>query len=141
MHTIINLDTSEEFYDEIISTRNYDDRLDTIKHVRKTNVTVCSGGIIGMGESIEDRIGMLMTLSSMTPPPESVPINALVPIEGTPLEEQEVVSIWEMVRMIATTRIVMPGSAVRLFSRKNTNEYGRSGIVLYGRGKFYFCRR
>jgi len=109
-----NLDTSEEYYDEIISTRNYDDRLNTIKNVRKTNVTVCSGGIIGMGESIEDRIGMLMSLSSMPKPPESVPINALVPIEGTPLEDQKVTSIWDMVRMIATTRIVMPKSVVRL---------------------------
>jgi biotin synthase len=109
-----NIDTSEEYYGDVISTRNYDDRLDTIKNVRKTNISVCSGGIIGMGESIEDRIGMLYTLVSLSPQPESVPINALVPVEGTPLEDQEIVSIWEMLRMIATARIVMPKTAVRL---------------------------
>lgn len=109
-----NLDTSEDSYKKIITTRNYDDRLDTIKNVRKAKVSVCSGGIIGMGESIEDRVKMLKTLSSMTPPPESVPINALVPVAGTPLENQPLVPIWEMVRMIATTRIVMPKTVVRL---------------------------
>ncbi len=109
-----NLDTSEEYYGEIISTRNYDDRLNTINHARKAGVTVCSGGIIGMGESAEDRIGMLYTLSLLNPQPESVPINALVPVEGTPLEDQQTASIWEMVRMIATARIVLPKSMVRL---------------------------
>lgn len=109
-----NLDSSEDFYKKIITTRNYDDRLNTIKNVRKAKVTVCSGGIIGMGESVEDRIEMLYTLSNLTPQPESVPINALVPVEGTPLEKQKLVSIWEMLRMIATTRIVMPKSVVRL---------------------------
>lgn len=109
-----NLDTSEEYYGEIISTRNYDDRLNTIKNARKAGVTVCSGGIIGMGESTEDRIGMLYTLSLLDPQPESVPINALVPVEGTPLEDQQTASIWEMVRMIATARIVLPKSMVRL---------------------------
>ena len=81
-----NLDTSEEYYKEIISTRSYEDRLKTIDNVRKTNITVCSGGIIGMGESLEDRAGMLVALSTLNPQPESVPINALVPVEGTPLE-------------------------------------------------------
>ena len=109
-----NIDTSEEHYSDIISTRSYDDRLGTIDNVRKTNITVCSGGIIGMGESVEDRIGMLLTLANMDTPPESVPINALVPIEGTPLEEAHSASIWEMIRMIATTRIVLPKSVVRL---------------------------
>lgn len=109
-----NLDTSEEYYGEIISTRNYDDRLNTINNARKAGVTVCSGGIIGMGESAEDRIGMLYTLSLLNPQPESVPINALVPVEGTPLEDQQTASIWEMVRMIATARIVLPKSMVRL---------------------------
>ncbi len=109
-----NLDSSEDFYKKIITTRKYDDRLNTIENVRKAKVTVCSGGIIGMGESVEDRIEMLYTLSNLNPQPESVPINALVPVEGTPLEKQELVSIWEMLRMIATTRIVMPGSVVRL---------------------------
>jgi len=109
-----NVDTSEEHYNDIITTRTYEDRLDTIKNVRKTGMTVCSGGIIGMGESVEDRIGMLITLSAMEPHPESVPVNALVPIEGTPLADQPTVSSWEMIRMVATTRVVLPEAAVRL---------------------------
>lgn len=109
-----NLDTSEDHYKKIITTRTYDDRLNTLKNVRKARVSVCSGGIIGMGESVEDRIHMLLTLSSLKPHPESVPINALVPVKGTPLENQPLVPIWDMVRMIATTRIVMPSSLVRL---------------------------
>lgn len=109
-----NIDTSEENYNNIISTRNYDDRLNTINNVRKAGLTVCSGGIIGMGESEHDRVGMLYTLSILNPQPESVPINALVAVEGTPLEDQPQVPIWDMVRMIATARIVLPKTAVRL---------------------------
>jgi biotin synthase len=109
-----NIDTSEENYKNVISTRTYADRLNTIENVRKANVSVCSGGIIGMKESVDDRMGMLLTLSSMAIHPESVPINALVPVAGTPMEDQEIVSIWEMVRMIATARIVMPKAQVRL---------------------------
>ena len=109
-----NLDTSEEYYGEIISTREFDDRLDTLDNVRKAGLTVCSGGIIGMGETDEDRIGMLHVLSTMPKHPESVPVNALVPVEGTPLAEQPRVSVWEMVRMISTARIIMPKSQVRL---------------------------
>ncbi|MTI22175.1 biotin synthase BioB [Fulvivirga sp. RKSG066] len=109
-----NLDTSEEHYDDIISTRTYDDRLDTIDNVRKANISVCSGGIIGMGEKEDDRIDMLHTLSTMEEHPESVPVNALVPVEGTPLAEQPRVSVWEMIRMIATARIIMPKAMVRL---------------------------
>lgn len=109
-----NLDTSEEHYDEIISTRTFDDRLDTIDNVRKAKISVCSGGIIGMGESHNDRVGMLHTLATMDEHPESVPVNALVPVEGTPLEDQPRVSIWEMIRMIATARIIMPNAMVRL---------------------------
>ena len=109
-----NLDSSEEYYKEVISTRGFEDRLKTIDNVRKTNVTVCSGGIIGMGESTEDRAGMLVALSTLKPQPESVPINALVAVEGTPLEDQKPVSIWDMVRMVATTRIVIPETQVRL---------------------------
>jgi len=109
-----NLDSSEEYYKEVISTRAFQDRLDTIENVRKTNVTVCSGGIIGMGEDVEDRAGMLVALSTLNPQPESVPINALVAMEGTPLQEQKPISIWEMIRMIATTRIVLPLTQVRL---------------------------
>ncbi len=115
-----NLDTSEEYYKEVISTRGYEDRLETIDNVRKTGVTVCSGGIIGMGESIEDRCKMLITLASLTPQPESVPINALVAVEGTPMEEQEPVPIWDMIRMVATTRIVMPQTTIRLSAGRTT---------------------
>ncbi|GAB4450056.1 MAG: biotin synthase BioB [Bacteroidia bacterium] len=109
-----NLDTSEEYYNKIISTRNYQDRLQTLQNVRKAGLTICSGGIIGMGESEDDRISMLYTLNLLHPHPESVPINTLVPVKGTPLENQPKVSVWELVRMIATTRIVLPKSMVRL---------------------------
>ncbi|WP_421889282.1 biotin synthase BioB [Marinoscillum sp.] len=109
-----NLDTSEKHYEEIISTRTYDDRLETIDNVRKAEISVCSGGIIGLGEANEDRIGMLHTLATMSEHPESVPVNALVPVPGTPLEGQEKVSVWDMVRMIATARIIMPRAMVRL---------------------------
>jgi biotin synthase len=105
-----NLDTSEEYYKEDIH-RGFEDRLQTIENVRKTNVTVCSGGIIGMGESVEDRAGMLVALSTLNPQPESVP-NALVPVEGTPMEEAKPVEIWEMIRMVAATRIIMPETQV-----------------------------
>ncbi len=109
-----NLDTSEEFYNDIITTRNYGDRLETLENVRSAKISVCSGGIIGMGEKEGDRIGMLHTLATLPEHPESVPVNALVPVEGTPLEDQEKVSVWEMVRMIATARIIMPKAMVRL---------------------------
>ncbi len=118
-----NIDTSEAFYEDIITTREYDDRLRTIENVRKANITVCSGGIIGMGESAKDRIGMLKTLANMDVHPESVPINALVPVEGTPLAEQPRVAFHELVRMIATARLVMPKSVVRLSA-------GREGMSL-----------
>lgn len=109
-----NVDTSEENYKNIITTRTYDDRLQTLHNVRKAKLTVCSGGIIGLGETVADRIAMLHTLSNLQHHPESVPINALVPVKGTPLENQERVSVWDMVRMIATTRIIMPKTVVRL---------------------------
>ncbi|MBK8672389.1 MAG: biotin synthase BioB [Bacteroidetes bacterium] len=109
-----NLDTSESFYDKIITTRGFDDRLETIGNVRKAGISVCSGGIIGLGESHDERIGMLYTLSTMVEHPESVPVNALVAVEGTPLEEMKRVSVWEMVRMIATARILMPKTMIRL---------------------------
>ena len=109
-----NLDTSEDDYKRIITTRTYDDRLKTIDNVRKAKISVCSGGIIGLGETVEDRISMLKTLSNMAQHPESVPVNALVPVQGTPLADQPRVSVWDMVRMIATARIVMPRTVVRL---------------------------
>lgn len=109
-----NLDTSEENYQNIISTRTYDDRLTTLDNVRKAGITMCSGGIIGMGESAEDRVGMLLSLATMEVHPHSVPINALVPVKGTPLQDMKPVSFDELVRMVATARIVMPASDVRL---------------------------
>lgn len=127
-----NLDTSEEYYKEVISTRGYEDRLQTIENVRKTNITVCSGGIIGMGESVEDRASMLVSLSTLYPQPESVPINALVAVEGTPLEDQKPVEIWEMIRMIATTRIVMPTTQIRLSA-------GRTHISREGQAMCFFA--
>ena len=109
-----NLDTSKEHYSEIITTRTYNDRLQTLDNVRKAGVSVCCGGIIGLGETHEDRIQMLHTLSTLPEHPESVPINALVPIPGTPLENNKKADIWDMVRMIATARILMPKAMVRL---------------------------
>lgn len=109
-----NLDTSEEFYGEIISTRTYRDRLDTIARVAAAGISVCSGGIIGMGESIDDRMAMLVTLANLSPQPESVPINALVAVEGTPLANQKPVDPMELARMCATARLMMPKARVRL---------------------------
>ncbi|HUH28043.1 biotin synthase BioB [Gelidibacter sp.] len=133
-----NIDSSEDYYEEIISTRGYQDRLQTIENVRKTNITVCSGGIIGMGERIENRADMLITLSSMTPQPESVPINALVPVEGTPIGELEPVSIWEMVRMIATARILLPKTQVRLSAgRTNMSREGQALCFFAGANSIF----
>ncbi len=109
-----NLDTSPEFYGAIISTRRYDDRLRTLAHVRAAGITVCCGGILGMGESERDRLRLLQTLANLDPPPESVPINALVAVAGTPLAEQPPLEAFAMVRAIATARILMPASKVRL---------------------------
>eukprot|EP01137_Pigoraptor_chileana_P034843 Opistho-2@27978 len=109
-----NLDTSREFYPKIITTRSYDERLQTLENVRNAGINVCSGGIIGLGEAESDRIGLLHTLATLPAHPESVPVNALVPVQGTPLAAQEKVNIWEMLRMIATARIVMPTTMVRL---------------------------
>jgi len=109
-----NVDTSPEYYQEIITTRTYDDRLQTLQRVREAGIKVCSGGIIGMGESREDRAGMLVTLANLTPQPESVPINHLVPVPGTPLENTESLDPFEFVRTIAIARIMFPKARVRL---------------------------
>lgn len=109
-----NLDSSQEFYKDIISTREYEQRIETIANARTAGISVCSGGIIGMGESVEDRMGMLMTYVHMEQPPESLPINALVAVEGTPLEEQKPVPVWDMVRMISVARILFPKTIIRL---------------------------
>ena len=109
-----NLDTSPEHYDRIISTRTYQERLETLQRVRKAGVTLCCGGIIGMGESLRDRASMLQVLAGMDPHPESVPVNGLVAVEGTPLEDQAPFEPLELVRMVATARILMPRARVRL---------------------------
>ena len=133
-----NIDTSEDYYDDVISTRAFKDRIDTIENVRKTNVTVCSGGIIGMGESLEDRAGMLETLTRFSPHPESVPINALVAVEGTPMEDQPPVNIFEMVRMVATARIVLPESQVRLSAgRTQMSREGQSMCFFAGANSIF----
>lgn len=108
-----NLDSSPEFYDQVVTTRTYQERLDTLKHVRDAGVTLCTGGIIGMGESIDDRMSMLAVLASHNPHPESVPVNMLLRVPGTPMADLPPVDSFEMVRMIATARISMPASMVR----------------------------
>lgn len=114
-----NIDTSSENYNNIITTRNFEDRINTLNNVRKAQLSVCTGGIVGLGETDEDRIKMLHTLSTMETHPDSVPINALVAVKGTPLENNERVTIDVMLRMIATARILMPKSIVRLSAGRN----------------------
>ncbi len=123
-----NLDTSPEHYDRIITTRTYQERLETLQRVRRAGISMCCGGIIGMGESLTDRASLLQVLASMDPHPESVPINALVAVEGTPLEDQPSVDPLELVRMIAVARILMPHSRVRLSAGRET--MSREGQVL-----------
>lgn len=123
-----NLDTSRDFYRSIISTRSFDQRLQTLKNVRAAGITVCSGGIIGMGEGIEDRCAMLVELARLDPHPESVPVNALVRVPGTPLESLPPVEPVELVRMIATARILMPKSRVRLSAGRS--ELGREAQLM-----------
>lgn len=115
-----NLDTSESYYNSIITTRSYDQRLRTIENVRKAGISVCCGGIIGMGETEADHVDFLYTLSRLDPHPESVPVNALVPVAGTPLGEQEPISPFTFVRVIACARILMPHSKVRLSAGRLT---------------------
>ena len=109
-----NLDTSKEYYEKIITTRTYQDRLDTLHHVREGDIKVCCGGIIGMGESREDRIGLLVQLANLPKAPESVPINRLIPIPGTPLADTDLIDNFEFIRTIAIARVMMPSSIVRL---------------------------
>jgi biotin synthase len=134
-----NLDTSEEHYADIITTRTYSDRINTLENVRKAGVSVCSGGIIGMGESNEDRIGMLHTLATLPAHPESVPVNALVPVEGTPLEDQPMVEIWDMVRMVATARILMPKARVRLSAGRVRMSVVEQGFLFFAGANSIFA--
>jgi len=134
-----NLDTSKEHYGDIISTRTYEDRLNTLARVRQAGISVCSGGIIGLGESVEDRCNLLLTLANQQVHPESVPINALVAVEGTPLEDQKRVETVEMVRTIATARLLMPLAMVRLSAgRQQMNEEAQLLCMLAGANSLFF---
>jgi biotin synthase len=137
-----NLDTSPEFYGNIITTRTYQDRLDTLSHVRDAGMKICSGGIIGMGESANDRAGLLMELANLPVHPESVPINMLVKVKGTPLENVEDVEPFDFIRLIAIARIMMPHSAVRLSAgRENMNEQMQTLCFMAGANSvFYGCK-
>src|SRR5262249_3538354 len=137
-----NLDTSRENYRSIIQTRTFGDRLRTLENVRKAGVTVCSGGIIGMGESIDDRCEMLRTLANLEPQPESVPINALVPVEGTPLANMPPVDPLDLVRMIAVARILMPRARVRLSAgRTSLTREAQMLCLMAGAEPVFFGRK
>jgi biotin synthase len=137
-----NLDTSPEFYGQIITTRTYQERLDTLAQVRRAGITVCSGGIIGMGESRAERYGLLRQLAALDPHPESVPVNMLVRVEGTPLAEQAPEDPLELVRMIATARILMPASMVRLSAgRLSLSEEAQALCMLAGANSVFLGER
>ena len=137
-----NLDTSPEFYGEIITTRSYQERLDTLERVRRSGVTICSGGIIGMGESVDDRLGLLLQLANQDPHPESVPINSLVSVTGTPLGGRAPVSALDFARVIATARIMMPTSIVRLSAgRLELSEEGQALCFLAGANSIFLGER
>jgi len=134
-----NLDTSPEHYTQIISTRTYQERLETLDRVRRAGVTLCCGGIIGMGEGLEDRAGLLQVLATLDPHPESVPINALVAVQGTPLEDQPAMDPLELVRMVATARILMPHSRVRLSAgREQMNREAQILCLLAGADSIFY---
>ena len=134
-----NIDTSPEYYGKIISTRTFDDRLETLGHVRRAGMKVCCGGIVGMGESREDRIGMLQTLANLPEHPESVPINMLVQVEGVPLYGRAPVDSFEFIRTIAVARLLMPGSVVRLSAgREQMNDEAQALCFLAGANSI-FC--
>ena len=136
-----NIDTSERYYSEIITTRTFADRLDTLDRVREAGINVCAGGIIGMGETPEDRVDMLVTLANLPQHPESVPINMLIAISGTPLQDTETIDPISFVRTIALARIMMPKSYVRLVSRPHGDERRDASAVLLCRRQFDLCRR
>ncbi|WMC19709.1 MAG: biotin synthase BioB [Enterobacteriaceae bacterium PC38] len=137
-----NIDTSPEYYKKIITTRNYQDRLNTIKNIRKTGIKVCSGGIIGLGENIKDRMILLMQLANMKIPPESIPINMLVKVSGTPLEKNKDIDPFEFIKIIAIARIMIPKSYIRLSAgRENMNEQTQAMCFMAGANSiFYGCK-
>lgn len=134
-----NIDSSKEFYSEIITTRNFEDRLNTLKNVREAGLNVCSGGIVGMGEKRNDRAQMLITLANLPKHPQSVPINMLVKVKGTPLENVEELDQFEFIRTIAVARIMMPKSVVRLSAgRENMNEQTQALCFLAGANSIFY---
>ncbi len=134
-----NLDTSREFYDTIITTRSYSDRLDTLAHVRAAGMKICSGGIVGMGESLRDRAGLLVNLANLPVHPESVPINMLVKVDGTPLENVDDIDPFEFIRCIAVARILMPASHVRLSAgRESMNEQTQALSFMAGANSIFY---
>jgi len=137
-----NLDTSPEYYGEIITTRTYQDRLDTLDNVRRAGMKVCAGGIVGMGEGDRDRAGLLMQLANLPQHPESVPINMLVKVAGTPLEEQEELDPFEFIRTIAVARILMPESHVRLSAgREEMNDQMQALAFMAGANSIFYCEK
>ncbi|OTG82485.1 biotin synthase BioB [Acinetobacter sp. ANC 4558] len=133
-----NLDTSREYYSHIISTRTFDDRLDTLDHVRNAGMKICSGGILGLGESQKDRIGLLYELATLPIHPESVPINMLVPIEGTPMQDVEKLDVTEWIRTIAVARIIMPKSYIRLSAgRESLSDTDQAMAFMAGANSFF----
>jgi biotin synthase len=133
-----NLDTSREYYGKVTTTRTYEDRLETLGRCRRAGVSLCCGGILGMGESREDRVGLIHELSKITPHPESVPINSLMPIDGTPLGKSEPISAVELARAIAVSRIVFPASWIRLSAgRENMTEEGQALCLAAGANSFF----
>lgn len=134
-----NIDTSERYYSEIIKTRTFADRLDTLARVRDAGIKVCSGGIVGLGETIEDRIDMLVTLANLDKHPESVPINMLIPIPGTPLENREKVDPIAFVRIIALARIMMPASFVRLSAGRTEMSEETQALCFFAGANSIFC--
>jgi biotin synthase len=137
-----NLDTSPEFYGNIITTRTYQERLDTLGKVREAGIKVCSGGIVGLGETVADRAGLLLQLANLPTPPESVPINMLVKVKGTPMENNEDVDAFDFIRTIAVARIMMPTSHVRLSAgREKMNEQTQAMCFMAGANSiFYGCK-
>ncbi len=134
-----NLDTSPEFYGEVITTRTYEDRLRTIAHVRDAGITVCCGGIVGLGEGLSDRAGMLRVLANMDPHPESVPINSLVAVEGTPLAEVPQVDVLDFIRTIAVARVLMPATYVRLAAgRSALSKEGQALAFMFGANSIFY---
>ena len=137
-----NLDTSPEYYGEIITTRTYQDRLNTLGNVRKAGMKVCAGGIVGMGEGEKDRAGLLMQLANLPQHPESVPINMLVKVAGTPLDQQQDLDTFEFIRTIAVARIMMPESHVRLSAgREEMNDEMQAMAFMAGANSIFYCEK